>query len=526
MTKDDNSSKPPSKARQDYESASARLTALMNENPAAAVAEAREIKARDANWMQLRATVLCDAGAAVRDSAAVGEAVEIFSRLRDQFPKNGGLAYNLANALDATARLDKTATPDWYLVTADVRRRGRAHLGQAAEAIGRNNQAVASQVMTNLGNSLDAACRWVEAFDAYRRALVLYPENGTASGCAAEMLLRVSSIGVLGHRPHLTDVAQRLAHHAKENRETVFKFAGPGAVKRFERLPSKAGGLPRADLGKKPTAYERFVAGHRLLLSPIVEGLGHDKRRWDDAHVRGISEPASAGAKVPPLFAMFNVMKGDYLVARELLFQGVSDGKGRPKDTGLYFDTLDYAVYGSTPSRLVLAQRTALDLLDKIAVALNDYFSFGDPPKKVYFHTFWREKPKEPRWKPGLAAAIAKGNPALIALSEVAADLSDGSEESSIPGRLNAEKRARHAGTHRFIVLHDIAPGEPRPNQAIEHHMLRGFRQTAIRTVSLSRAALLYFLEAIAYEERTRRKGDGLVGTMEVHPHHKIRGRR
>jgi LA2681-like HEPN len=218
--------------------------------------------------------------------------------------------------------------------------------------------------------------------------------------------------------------------------------------------------------------------------------------------------------------------RGGYLVARELLFQSVSEGKGRPRDTGLYFDTLDYAVYGSTPSRMVLAQRTALDLLDKIAVALNDYFSIGEKPKKVNFHEFWREKPKEPRWRPALAAAIERGNPALIALSEIAADLSDGSQETSIPGRLSADKRARHAGTHRFVVLHDIALGEPRPNSAIEHRMLKSFRETAIRTVRLSRAALLYFLEAIAYEERFRRKGDGLVGTMLVHHHHKIRGQR
>ena len=80
---------------------------------------------------------------------------------------------------------------------------------------------------------------------------------------------------------------------------------------------------------------------------------------------------------------MFNVMKGDYLVARELLFAGVSEGKGRPRDTGVYFDTLDYAVYGATPSRLVLAQRTALDLLDKVAVALNDYARNNDPFAKL-----------------------------------------------------------------------------------------------------------------------------------------------
>lgn len=526
MTKDESTPKAPSRAHQDFVRVSERLTALMNEAPAAAVAEARAINDRDANWMQLRATVLCDAGAATRDSAAVNEAVDIFFRLRDGFPQKGGLAYNLANALDASARLDKTKRPDWFLVTADVRRQGRAHLGQAADAMGRDDTAVASQVLTNLGNSLDAAYRWIEAFESYQRALELYPDNGVASGCAAEMLFRVSTEGVLGHQPHLADVAQRLAHHAKRNSETVIKFAGPAAVKAFNRLPSKMGGLARVDLGKKPSAYERFVADNRLLLSPILEGLGRNKRRWDDAHIRGIRESVSTGGQVPPLFAMFNTMKGDYLVARELLFAGVSEGKGRPRDTGVYYDTLDYAVYGSTPSRLVLAQRTALDLLDKISVALNDFFSVGEKPKKVKFHDFWREKPKEPRWRPALATAIERGNPALIALSEIAADLSDGSQETSIPGRLNAEKRARHAGTHRFIVLHDIAPGEPRSNSAIEHHMLDSFSETAIQTVRLSRAALLYFLEAIEYEERSRPEGDGLLGTMPVHPHHKIRGQR
>ncbi len=147
---------------------------------------------------------------------------------------------------------------------------------------------------------------------------------------------------------------------------------------------------------------------------------------------------------MPAIFAMFNVMKADYLVARELLFQGFQDldGGGAPaSDSGLYFDTLDYALYGVTPSRLVLAQRAALDLLDKIAVALNEHLSVGLKAKKVNFLEFWRAKPNEPTWRPALAEAIRGGNNALIALSEIAADLTDGSQDGSLPGLLHAEKR-------------------------------------------------------------------------------------
>jgi hypothetical protein len=54
--------------------------------------------------------------------------------------------------------------------------------------------------------------------------------------------------------------------------------------------------------------YERFVAEHRLALSPVLEGLGDEPRRWDDAHISTLSESIGTGATVPPLFGMFNVM--------------------------------------------------------------------------------------------------------------------------------------------------------------------------------------------------------------------------
>lgn len=514
---------PPTQS--ELNAAEARLARLLNADPVAAIAAARRITARDVNSMHLRAAILCDGGAAVRDVTAVEEAVDIFSRIHDRLPKNGGIAYNLANALEADARLDTTPAPNWYLKTADRRRRARALLGQAANLLEEKDPVLASRAMTNLGNSLDAAYRWIEAFEAYQRALELYPSNGVASGCAAQMLFRVSSAPVLGHNAHLRDVAGRLAHHAQAHSKIVARLAGPRAIAAFRKLPSRSGGLARTALGKRPSAYERFVATNRLILSPIMEGLGHDRRRWDDAHLRGITEPVSTGPRVPPVFAMFNVMKADYLVARDLLFRGSVEANGSPRDTGLYFDTLDYATYGSTQSRLTLAQRSALDLLDKTAVALNDILSVGEKPQTVYFDDFWFAKASEPRWRRALAKAIQAGNPALVALSEIAADLSDVSQDGSIGGLLHAEKRARNAGTHRFIVLHDIAITDSRPNAAIEHHMLDAFQGTAMRTVRLARAALLHFLEVIAYAERSRDK-KGPIGTMLVHTHHYIRGQR
>jgi tetratricopeptide (TPR) repeat protein len=504
-----------------------RLSSLTTTDPAAAVAEAKALPADDRNWRLLRASVLCDAGERAKDAAAVDEAIAIFSELRADASDKGRLTYNLANAVASRAQLDEPKGPDWYLRTAGERRRARALYGEAAVSLQDQDLRLASQAMTNLGNSLDTAYRWIEAFDRYQAALNLFPQNGVAAGCASRVLGRVASTGLLGHRPHLLDVASRLADHAKRHREVVAELAGSDAVATFEKLASPPGGLATASLRPDATEYERFVAEHRLLLSPILEGLGHDPERWDDAHIATLTESVGTGATVPPIFAMFNVMKADYLVARELLFQGFQDLDGRgaaAPDSGLYFDTLDYALYGVTPSRLVLAQRAALDLLDKIAVALNEHLAVGLKAQEVTFHKFWRLKPNEPTWRPALAEAIRGGNNALIALSEIAADLTDGSQDGSLPGLLHAEKRTRHAGTHRFVVVHDFMMGDSRPSEAIEHLPLETFRETVLRTVRLARAALLHFLETIGYSECAKPRDGKFVGEMLVRPHHVIRG--
>jgi hypothetical protein len=511
--------------RAEYLQVQARLTGLIDTDPAAAVADARKVPDDGKNWSILRASILCDAGGAARDIAAVAESSRIFTRLVEALPAEGGMKYNLANALVNQAQLDGTPAPDWWLKTASLRRRARSLFGEAAKLTEGSDAELASQMLTNLGNGLDSAHRWVEAYECYQKALTLCPSNGVAAGCAARVLQRVASLGLLGHEEHLMEGATRLAHRAKEHRHVVARFAGPGAVNSFEALSSEPGPLETVRLPDDASAYERFVAEQRLVLSPVLEGLGDDIRRWDEVHIASLTEPIGADAVPPPLFAMFNVMKADYLVARELLFQGMQGVEERPRsDTGRYMDTLDFAVYGISPSRLVLAQRAAIDLLDKIAVALNECLSIGLKAKDVTFLKFWREKPNDSAWRPALASAIQLGNPALIALSEIAADLTDGSEDGTGPGILLPAKRARHAGTHRFVVLHDIESDCTRPSKAIERYGLDEFQNTVIDTMRLARAALLHFLEVVAYAERALNQDGKLKAVMGVPPHHEIRG--
>ncbi|MFT4574824.1 MAG: hypothetical protein ACI85E_002031, partial [Marinomonas primoryensis] len=113
---------------------------------------------------------------------------------------------------------------------------------------------------------------------------------------------------------------------------------------------------------------------------------------------------------------------------------------------------MDYACFGVNESALALAQRSALDILDKVAVATLSYLEVGGA-KRTSFKEAWFKKRKEKddkeEFKPKILQEIENGNTALLALTEVSRDLSNKS------GYLFEKQASRNSSTHRFTVLHD-----------------------------------------------------------------------
>ncbi len=261
--------------------------------------------------------------------------------------------------------------------------------------------------------------------------------------------------------------------------------------------------------------YERFVAMNRLALSPTIEGLHLSLKRWDCLRIKSLAEPIGTPFGVPAVFAMFNVLKSDFLAARYLAYQSIS---GTFPDSGFYADTLDYAVYGVKTSMLLLAQRACIDVLDKVAVATSEYFGLGDP-ERVDFSNRWFAPPKKDQplsWHPSLKPPIQSGNTAVIALAELSLDMRKG-------GALYQKKAYRHSSTHRFTVLHDIGCNPSRHSDHVEHYALEEFQVHVVESLQMVRSALLYFTEMISIGEAE--KGDpDKTATLSVPSHHSIRG--
>ena len=165
---------------------------------------------------------------------------------------------------------------------------------------------------------------------------------------------------------------------------------------------------------------------------------------------------------------------------------------------------------------LSLAQRTVLDVLDRVAVCVNDYLGLGGKPNAIYFRTFWREHGGKGAWRPAIQAETLAGNPGLVALSDLASDLCEG-------GFLAPKHNLRNVSTHRFCVLHDEGDRPSRPSAAINHYNMSAFLDQTIGSLQIVRSAILYLVDAIAWHE-ARIRHDGPVVTAPIVPHHYIRG--
>lgn len=462
----------------------------------------------------LRAALLIDFAEATHDAAAVNEALSILETLHTELPDEAEITYNLANALSIEARLEPPEGASTFLRTASVRLRARAKFVEAAKS---KDPELLGRIHTNLGNELWRAYRWVEAYDAYMDALDIDPTNAVARCGAVKVLLQTRARGI--GDPDVTEaVAARHAQKLAGARDRIRALAGEVGARDLDRLLSlKLSPEYALDLSAA-TPYERFVADHRLALAATIEGLDIEMRRWDSLVIASVIESSDAASGVPPVFSVFDVAKSEYLAARWLCYLSLGD---EVPETGSYHDSLDYAVYGTRPALLILAQRASHDVLDKVALLITEYLRINESPRSIAFRSRWhahRKRPNDPlRWHPALAPEIELGNQALIALADVAVDLGP-------LGALSRRRDARDAGTHRALVMHDLSMDQVRKSHYVEHVRAEDYQRLVIDTLRLARASLIYAVEAIAIREARECSKFKFLAPLNVPLHHWVRG--
>ncbi len=453
-------------------------------------------------------SIVINSGAHLNDAESVKSgkllAEKALAMTTEDQPLHYQCRYNIANATSSLCDQDLpkiesgTSRIDWEpeLVVsrlknqADLKevRREFFQIGQSSVADGQTRSAA----YCNLGNVLDHAGRWAEAYDFYLRALEADPRNGNAAGNLAQLLhTRIDTgIGQTGHIAAVYDKYVALAH---DLRDGTIEFADAKVAERWDLLtPTESQG--HLAHGLDPAAddfeYRQWVADLRLALSPAVEGLGTDELRWDSATIE-VLYGDSLDEMSPPILGAMNVLKSDFLVSRRLAFDAISqltDDLAQPADdSGSYVETLDYSLYGIQYSKLLLAQRSALDVLDKTAVVANEHFKAGVIPSKVSFRSFWTEKAGELR-EP-LVKGAGRSLPNL-ALAELANDMAkDGMYASS--------QALRNAGTHRIVHAALLATTGVTQDSRSKIDLMELVEST-ILALQVTRSAYLYLIDLVA----------------------------
>lgn len=393
----------------------------------------------------------------------------------------------------------------------------RVRSGFAAAAALDDSGRTKGMALCNLANTLDQSGRWIEAYDAYVRALKADPTNGNAAGNAAVLIERAIQRG-WDFEGHLCSLYDHYLTMAKDNRERTVEVAGEGAAERFDRMELLGSHEPLEQSDPRNDKYQEWVVEHRLALAASLEGVGvsDHEARWDTASVRQVTTPATQEA-VPTIFSLINLLKADFLVARRLTYdtrekiRATDDGwQQDPSDPGVYVDTADYAMPGTLASSLVLAHRAAIDMLDKTAVAMNEHLGIGDDPQYVTFRRFWTKTVKggsivlrpELIEKPHLSFAT-------LALAELAHDMVE-------EGMYAHAQEVRHAGTHRFVLLHhgtrDLKSTGTTQTLTLDHMI-----ETTMQALSVARAAFLYLVSAIDTDESfNQNKSDSMTAKIPL----------
>ncbi|RQV19827.1 hypothetical protein DF030_23235 [Burkholderia cenocepacia] len=503
----------------------AQLKALLDNDPDEAVKQALEInldvpEPERSNLMILRASTLVDGGALTQQHDAIEEGLALFRDLHNRLPR-ADITYNLANGLIAAAGSPPHG-PNWL----DHQERTREHRAEARRCFWkvaqdpRADSALKTQAWTNLANQFSISYRLGEAHDAWLAALEIDPENGVAASSAAHSLLWLYERGGCSDMTRIEAIM--LAKIAHRHIDRAVEYAGAQAAEKITAFARELEDSPSRSPHTDP--FIEWVERERLTLAPAVERIDPTLGKLDWLMLPGILERKfDTGVTPPPVFAMFNMLKSDFVLARDLAWRAADESVW--PTTGRFGDTLDYATYGPDVSALILAHRTALDLLDKIAVTANHYFGFGQPPDRVTFGKLWRGNPDKVTGIRPLSDqvenVIRSGVSALYGLVELAEDY------DNIAGILHSQKNLRNAGTHRFVVLHDFGDLEHiRQSPEIEHHRREQFTHEVLRALRVARSAIQMLALSISQHEHSlRQQTTGIVGSLLVPDHDWIRGR-
>jgi hypothetical protein len=468
--------------------------------------------------------------------------LEEMARSQHSAVVRGAIEYYLANAHSAVRKASHTtpaAAWDW---SQPMLEREILHLRRALSELpdDESGDVLRSRVITNLANALDHVGRSVEAIALWDAVLAKDEEFGMAlanKGSAYCWHARYvqpedEQLAMLRQGRRFMELALTVGieEHAKE--AIAAHFRGVSSMLKDSddvQIPSCPYG---ENVGEEEREYRQWCRREKLFLShlsDLPDTAGVEDLR-DNLVLPSIVVPvAEGGPHLPVVYGMFNQAKQEFVSARFMVYEAISERERSEtlhfSDRGvLLYDALDYRIYRLWVERMKAAFLSAHAILDKLAYLMNRYWKLGLKPKEVSFIGVWFKKGKKSN---GIAPAIeqARQNLPLRGLFWLSKDFHD----SPADGELAPEPRMLHdirnhiahkyLRVHDHIVTHLPADRSELPDDFSFQVTDEELQVYTVKLLRLVRSAMIYLSGAVLHEELEKRKatGEGLLGQMHIH---------
>lgn len=482
------------------------------------------------------AALLIDAGGVLSETSLLDDGISRLEELRRSESESSFQSYCIANGRHLRASLARRVSSPIDDNMLNDLFEARIEHGKV-QSDEHTAPELRSQSATNFGNALIETGRWVEALDFFQKARRIWARNGVAALREMQCLMgfhnaACSDPARFGTYSDLGRLGQRLVELSNVVEGTYTEIGQIAGEKAVEQARHAVSQINSQHTERKPhvgDSFVEFIDCNSLALSLFCSSGQCESGKVDTVAFQSVTDDDWQSTSVPEIFAMLNVMKADFALARQLFYESRFDDSATIfRETVKSGDTLDYSIYGVQVSAMCCAQRVSYDILDKIAVAVSGHLKMKKA-KRATFDGFWYKR-DECGNKVGLNNSIESeltaGNRGLLALYDLHRDTTKVVPEKA--GFLRALKDYRNSSTHRFTVLHDENLGLERSSgKLVDHEHVTRFEELALSSIKLARAALFYFCDAINFAEDGKPKSEnGITLSHEVPDHDFIRGDR
>lgn len=380
------------------------------------------------------------------------------------------------------------------------------------------------QILTNRANQLNVMGRFTDAIEGWDTALRIIPNFAMAQANRGYGLKRYAGLLAEDRERAILLLHAHDGLIAATTADAVYDAIYPDSMKQQfaeeARAYAAVGDLdyirelqdfdiPSLGRSKAEREYRLWCLEQRLFLNPLNDLGSHARAACDNLVLPPIIEDFNerpSAAMPPPIIGLFNQMKQEYVSARFMLYEGLSNTKLHFSDRGVrLFNTLDYPIHSLATERVRTAYRIAYSLFDKVAFLVDHYWKLGKITDRINFKNVWMVEGKTRL----LERFTDYPNWPLRGLFWLSKELFDDQLKRTTGPDAQELHNIRNALEHKYLQIHEgwawpfmpDGPSSEGLGLSIDSDLLEA---KAVRVMKMARSALIQLAMAIGVDERAR----------------------